>query len=341
MSIALIGAGGHQAHDYLGALDEIANIAALVDPVGVQDLGGCDAPLFQSVEEALERCAFAAALIVTPHHLHYPLAQILLDRGIHVLCEKPLCFTSQQAEHLSTLAERRGASISVTCRRRYSESVRILRRELVRIGQPTWFEYNYSISLDEPTQGWRAHRETAGGGVLLDMGYHQFDLLQYLFGPPDSVASTLGYWYASTRNDQLEDAAAVALEYREKGYAGVLTTTRHHIRKGETLLVLGTSGAIEWSEERVVVYSRRGDVIREFGPFRDRDQAIRSMLATQLRRIADGATGDPDGQLSVMRTISEVVPSIDGSDVSRSVAQTLAGPVWMKGNTIGTRQLRA
>ena len=125
--------------------------------------------------------------ICLPHHLHADAIIAAAEAGLHVLCEKPLCLTVEEADshHRGRRADRRDAS----CARTTScSSPRWQRPSGCWI--PACFGRVYEVRTTDSfyndftpeSMGWRAHAATAGGGELIDTGYHPLYLLQHLAG---------------------------------------------------------------------------------------------------------------------------------------------------------------
>ena len=133
-----------------------------------------------------------AAIITVPHHLHHPIALDLVERGVDVLCEKPLTETVEQAEELISAAEQTGAVIAANYTKRLYPSYRKI-KELIRagaIGVPATLEYYWGEVFDWPaSSGFYFGKLGSGKGVLLDKGAHIIDLVTWWLPGDASVVS--------------------------------------------------------------------------------------------------------------------------------------------------------
>ena len=133
--------------------------------------------------------------VCTPNVYHYNTVKKALAAGKHVLCEKPLCVTADEAKELSELAHRSGLICGMVFNNRYIAPV-MRAKQLVdegRIGKVISFSaqylHNSCMDASRPA-GWKQDKTVCGGGVLFDLGSHVIDLIYFLCGEFDSVSGT-------------------------------------------------------------------------------------------------------------------------------------------------------
>lgn len=134
----------------------------------------------------------------TPPSTHRPQAEALLDRGIHVVVDKPFAPTSNDAEALIDLAKQRGSSLTVFQNRRWDGDFLTLSKLIAdgTLGEIQTFESRFEwLSSRSAHGGWKDTTSICdGGGILLDVGSHLVDQAIYLFGPTDdSYAEIVRY----------------------------------------------------------------------------------------------------------------------------------------------------
>jgi len=198
--------------------------------------------------------------IVTPNHLHHPVAKVFLERGIHVVCDKPLTTTVEDAEELCRLAAERDLVLAVThnytgypmvkeARARVaSGALGAIRKVVVEYSQG-WLR-TLLESEGQKQAEWRADPARAGiSSALGDIGSHAHNLVRYVTGlEVERLFADLG---TVVEGRHLEDDATVLLRL-EHGVRGLLlasqvsTGERNHLR----LRVYGSEGALDWSQER-------------------------------------------------------------------------------------------
>lgn len=125
--------------------------------------------------------------ICTPNISHYDTLIKAIEAGKHVYCEKPLCVTSEQAQHVAELAHKKGVIGKIVFNNRYLAAI-LRAKELIesgRLGRIVSFRASYlhSSATDlAKSAGWKQDRDVCGGGVLFDLGSHAIDLIYYLCG---------------------------------------------------------------------------------------------------------------------------------------------------------------
>lgn len=149
-------------------------------------------------------------VVATPNSSHVEIALAGLERGLHVVVDKPLAVTAADAR---SLAERGGERLTVFQNRRWDGDFLTLRGRIAEgaLGEVTRFESRFERFRPQIKEGWRELGDAAeGGGVLLDLGSHLVDQAIQLFGPPVSV-----YGEAALRRPGalVEDDAFVALRH--------------------------------------------------------------------------------------------------------------------------------
>ena len=149
-------------------------------------------------------------VVATPNSSHVSVARAGLERGLHVVVDKPVAVTAVEAREL---AEVGGGRLTVFQNRRWDGDFLTVKRLIAEgaLGKVTRFESRFERFRPEIKEGWRELADAGeGGGVLLDLGPHLVDQSIQLFGPPESV-----YGEVMTRraDAQVDDDAFVALRH--------------------------------------------------------------------------------------------------------------------------------
>ncbi len=134
-----------------------------------QDMG------FTYLAEAIEKKTSDAVLLVTPPSTHRELAEVALEAGLDVLCEKPLADNIADAKAMAELAERKGKILMVSQNYRFSKSARTLRKVVEELEGLSYVEVSFHTA---PHFG--GFREKMPYPLLIDMAIHHFDLLRFL-----------------------------------------------------------------------------------------------------------------------------------------------------------------
>ncbi|UOQ84991.1 Gfo/Idh/MocA family protein [Gracilibacillus salinarum] len=135
--------------------------------------------------------------ICLPHHLHYQVTKAAVEKGIHVILEKPLAHTLTDSRAIASLEQQYPqVKICVNLQNRLNESVEAL-QTVVSSGEygavtglkgiVTWHRPK-SYYKEKP---WRGSMETAGGGVMINQSIHTLDLLQLIGGKIDAIRGSV------------------------------------------------------------------------------------------------------------------------------------------------------
>lgn len=231
--VGLIGAGGIAGAHVAGYRrnPDAVQLAAIADPVpaAARARRGEDGSvrLYAGFRDMIAAGGLDAVDICLPHHLHADAVIAAADAGLHVLCEKPLCLTLDQADAVAAAADRSGVIIMCAHNQLFQPAVAAA-RQLVDSGTlgrvyevRTTDSFFNDFTAD--SMGWRAHVATAGGGELIDTGYHPLYLLQHFAGGrPVEVAAMLSRHRLAFMEG--EDSAQVLVRY-DNGVVGHVTTS--------------------------------------------------------------------------------------------------------------------
>lgn len=140
-----------------------------------------------------------AVVVATPHYLLAPLTLSALESRKHVLCEKPLAMTPEEARGLVRAAERSGVVLKTGFNLRHHPAIwnAHLKLQDGAIGKPLWIRCRYGHG-GRPgyEREWRADPVQSGGGELLDQGIHVLDLFRWFLGEFCEVTAVLthSFW---------------------------------------------------------------------------------------------------------------------------------------------------
>jgi len=199
------------------------------------------------------------ATIVTPNHLHFAAASAMLRAGIHVICDKPLTATIQQAEQLTELAQSSGLLFAVTYNYSAYPMVRLARQlvtdgrlgeiRVVQVEYPQdWLATNIEDS-DQKQAAWRTDPEKAGsGGCIGDIGTHGFHLAEFISGL--QTTELLADLNSFVGQRKLDDDANILLRF-DNGARGSLWSSQVATGNENALRirVYGDKASIDWSQE--------------------------------------------------------------------------------------------
>ncbi len=209
-----------------------------------------------AARESRRKDGIDAVAIVTPNHLHAPVAMQFLKRGIHVICDKPLTATLPEAKRLAKAAEAAGVVFALTHNYTGYPLVRqakamVAAGELgaLRLVQVEYAQDWLTEPVDSKQADWRTDPARSGaGGSTGDIGTHAFNLASFVTGLTlDQLAADLTAFVPGRR---LDDNAHVLLRY-QGGTRGMLWCSQvaPGNENGLRLRVYGSKGGLEWAQE--------------------------------------------------------------------------------------------
>ena len=232
LRVGLIGAGGIAGAHVKGYLanPDLTTLVAVADPVAENaqrraDLAGAD--VYSGYLEMLEQADIDAVDICLPHHLHLDAIVAAARAGKHILCEKPLCLTPDEARVVADVIDETGVTLMCAHNQLFAPSIARARTLLDEGLLGKVYEVRTTDSFyndfDPTTMGWRGAAATSGGGELIDTGYHPTYLLMYLAGGRATEAA------AMLSNHRLgfmegEDSAQVLVRF-DNDVVGTITTS--------------------------------------------------------------------------------------------------------------------
>ena len=145
--------------------------------------------LYTDYQELLKNEEIDAVSICTWNNSHAEIAVAALEAGKHVLVEKPLSMTVEEALQVEAAVEKTGNILQVGFVRRHSTNAKLLKAfiENDELGEIYYAKTSWLRRLGNPG-GWFSDRSKSGGGPLIDLGVHMIDICWYLMGKPRPVS---------------------------------------------------------------------------------------------------------------------------------------------------------
>lgn len=181
-------------------------LAAVVDPNPATTAALADRMPVLTDPEQLSPDSIDLAVVAVPNHLHATVASRLLERGIPVFVEKPVCLSTAEADRLAEAERTGGAMLLSGSAARYRADVGALREVVGSLGRIRHVDLSWVRASGVPdTGGWFTRQSTSGGGALVDLGWHLLDTLAPMLGPAE-FAHVVG----ATSDDFVADAGSGA-----------------------------------------------------------------------------------------------------------------------------------
>ena len=240
--------------------------------------------------------------IVTPNHLHVPIAKIFADKGIHVICDKPLALSSEEAIDLKNIVENKKIIFALTHNYTGYPMVRHA-RSLIRKGDlgsirvvqaeypQDWLTTKAEDSGLKQAE-WRTDPKRSGnGGCIGDIGTHAFNLIRFITGLKVEELSADIHTFVKGR--LVDDNAQIMLRF-EGGAKGAIWSSQVAVGNENNLKirVYGENGGLEWKQEdpNYLYFTKFGHPTQRF----TRGSGSASEEANNITRIP---AGHPEGYL--------------------------------------------
>jgi predicted dehydrogenase len=213
--LAIIG-GGVIGRRHAGVIDQdpTVELVAIADPAetGKALAADMNVPLYAGAEEMFASEKIDGVIVSTPTELHFPPTMAALEAGAHVLVEKPIMPTVEQAEQVVAKSQERDLQVLVGHHRRYYPQVHKA-REIVQSGQlgkliAVSGQWNARKNVNYYDPDWR--KKWQAGPILTNL-IHEMDSLRYICGDVESISAEVSH---EALNFEKEDAAAMVMRFR-------------------------------------------------------------------------------------------------------------------------------
>ena len=306
-------------------------------------------------KESKLRQGIEVVSIVTPNHLHCSAAKAFLKAGIHVICDKPLSTTLEDAEEVESLVKESGLIFAITYNYSGYPMVRHAREMVasgklgnIRVIQVEYAQDWLATNIEAKGQkqaAWRTDPELAGaGGSIGDIGTHAFHLAEFISGlEAKSLLADLDTFVSGRK---LDDNANILLHY-SNGAKGMLWSSQVASGQENALRIrlFGDKGGLEWAQEDPnylhytqlgeshQVLTRGGHGLAEAAVSATRTPAghpegFLEGFANLYRDIADMIEANRTGK-SVTTLVPDVTDGVKGIRfVEKAVNSSAAGSIW-------------
>lgn len=323
LRVAIVGCGAVTERLHLPALAGSGKVqlSALVDtnPVRLAAVGASQPGIHQAQStEGLERHA-DIAIVAVPHHLHTAIAARLLRQGLHVLVEKPLASSVEEARQLIDAARSSNRVLSVGLVRRHYRSFAFV-REILKAG---WIGAVRSFDLREggvfgwPVVSASPFMKEHAGGVLMDTGAHTLDLLFGWLGPFRSIQ------YESDDRGGVEANCVLSVTL-DSGVQGTVELSRTRDLRN-TCVIQGEKGSIEvgFGPNSTVKLTIGGVHVEGVATA---DGAGADTIFTALRRQFESFAAAVEAAAQPVVSADDALESVRAFDVCRQVGSPLSLP---------------
>ncbi len=228
------------------------------------DLGLADDRVYETYKEMAEKESARSdgidvVSIVTPNHLHVPIAKTFAEKGIHIICDKPLALSSEEAIGLKNIVEKKKIIFALTHNYtgypmvRHARSL-IQKNDLgtLRVIQAEYPQDWLTTKVEDSglkQAEWRTDpKRSGGGGCIGDIGTHAFNLIRFITGLEVEELSADIHTFVKGR--LLDDNAHIMLRFKS-GAKGSIWSSQVAVGNENNLKIriYGENAGIEWKQE--------------------------------------------------------------------------------------------
>jgi UDP-N-acetylglucosamine 3-dehydrogenase len=287
LRIGVIGCGSIAQHRHLPeyAANKEVELVAVCDIVEDRAKAIADkynVKAYTDFNELIQSGGVDAVSVCTPNYLHAPISIEALNNGLHVLCEKPMATSKEDADAMIEAAEKSGKKLMIAHNQRFVRSHQ-LARQLIESGTIGKI-YSFRTAFGHPgpeawsvdgKESWFFEKEKAYIGAMGDLGVHKTDLLRYLLG--EEIVE-VGAFIETTAKDfaDVDDTAVCALK-TESGIIGTLAASWSYTAKEDNSTIIYGEKAIIRLEDHpthsLIVQYSNGEVVNyELGKIQSNDE---------------------------------------------------------------------
>lgn len=283
--IGIIGCGGIANGKHLPSLSKLPNVklAAFCDLVqeraekAREEFGAQDAQVFTDYRELLKLNDIEVVHVLTPNASHCELSVAALRAGKHVMCEKPMATTYEEAQKMVEASKASGKFLTVGYQTRSQQSHQYVRHMIERddLGEVYYIKAPSIRKRGVPLWGVFLDKEQQGGGPMIDIGTHSIDAALSLIGNYDVVSVTgsvyrkladtayesneWGIWDPATLDFSVEDSAMAYIRFRNGATMVVEAAWLLNYAGDSHMTLCGTKGGVEFLPEGKVRFCGETD----------------------------------------------------------------------------------
>jgi UDP-N-acetylglucosamine 3-dehydrogenase len=274
LKVGVIGCGSIARKRHLIEYDanqnaEIVAVCDIIPDRAEETVGQYGAQAFTDYKELLAIEEIDVISVCLPNSLHAPVSIDALNAGKHVLCEKPMATSKEEANGMIEAAERNQKTLMIAHNQRFVSSHQRAKQliESGEIGKIYSFRTTFGHggpegwSIDGKTS-WFFNKEKAFIGALGDLGVHKADLMRYLLGEIVEVGAFVD---TSAKENTDVDDNAVCVVKTESGVIGTLAASWSYVSGDNSTVIYGENTVLRLEDDpdySLIVQYKNGEVIK-------------------------------------------------------------------------------
>ncbi|MBP2079434.1 Gfo/Idh/MocA family protein [Oceanobacillus polygoni] len=275
LKVAVIGCGSIARQRHLIEYDanpnvEITAVCDIVEERAEEMAQTYGAKAYTDYKQLLETENVDAVSICLPNYLHAPVSILALNAGKHVLCEKPMATSSEEAENMIQAAKENGKKLMIGHNQRFVASHQKA-KQLIESGE-TGKIYSFRTTFGhggpetwsaDGREGWFFDKEKAFIGAMGDLGVHKADLMRYLLG--EEFSEVAAFVETSAKGDTDVDDNAVCVLKTQSGIIGTLAASwAYNAKEDNSTIIYGEKAILRLEDDpkySLVVQYATGEVV--------------------------------------------------------------------------------
>ncbi|MGJ9382604.1 Gfo/Idh/MocA family protein [Salipaludibacillus sp. CF4.18] len=307
--------------EYLG--NQLVDIVAVCDIVEdrVNEIANdYDAQAYTRYEELLAQSDIDAVSVCTPNYLHAPISIAALNAGKHVLCEKPMAISTEEAEAMNEAAASAGKNLMIGHNQRFVPSHKKAKK-LIESGEiGKIYSFRSAFGHGGPEQwsadgedSWFFKKEDAFIGAMGDLGVHKTDLLRFILG--EEFKEVGAFVETSAKEKATVDDTAVCVLKTESGVIGTLAASWSYVSgEDNSTVIYGENAILRLEDDPVnslIIQYKNGEIVKyELGGIQSND--------------GDGQTTTHVIDEFITSILEEKTPAVSGAEGLKSLQVVLA-----------------
>lgn len=288
-------------------------------------------PSYTSFVELLRNGEVDAVSVCTPNYLHAPISNAALLAGVHVLCEKPMATSEEEAKSMIETAKSSGKKLMIAHNQRFVASHQKA-RQLIQSGEVGKI-YSFRTAFGhggpegwsvEGKEGWFFQKDKAFVGAMGDLGVHKTDLLRYILG--EEIVEVGAFVETSAKEFATVDDTAVCVLKTESGIIGTLAASWSYVSKEDNSTIIYGENAILRLEDdptnSLVVQYKNGDVVNyQLGKIQSNDEGGQSSSHV-IDLFVDAVLNDREVAVSGeegMKSLGVILAALESNETKQIV----------------------
>ena len=275
IKVGVIGCGSIAKYRHLpeyGANEhvEIVAVCDIVEERAQEAAETYSAKAYTDYKELLANEKVDAISVCLPNYLHAPVSIDALNAGNHVLCEKPMATSKEEAEAMIEAASKNGKKLMIGHNQRFAASHHKA-QEIIASGK-LGKVYSFRTTFGHPgPEGWSAdgrdswffRKEEAFIGAMGDLGVHKTDLLRYILG--EEFVEVGAFVESGSKGDSDVDDQAVCVLKTESGTIGTLAASWVYQKEDNSTVIYAEKGVLRLEDDadhNLIIHHSNGEVER-------------------------------------------------------------------------------